>query len=226
MKKKINLIDLNTMIMSVVHDAKNSLLLSSSTLEQIIPQLPIELQNSLDKVQTEISGVNQSLMRMLTLYKMQIDIFSLNRDQYHVYDFLEEISITNNSLFANDKIHIDIECDEYIDWFFDYDLLSNAINTILNNTIRYAKKNIQLKAAIEDSLLVIKIIDDGEGYPENMIKSKENIKTQVDFRMGHSGLGLFFAETIARLHDNNDKNGFTKISNLPAGGGCFTISLP
>jgi K+-sensing histidine kinase KdpD len=226
MKQQINSTDLNTMIMSVVHDSKNSLLLSSSTLECVIPLLPTELQNKLNKVQTEISAVNQSLMRMLTLYKMQTDIFSLNRDQYNVYDFLEEISIINGSLFVSNERHIDIDCDEDINWFIDYDLLSNAINTVLNNTIRYAKKNILLKATIEDNLLVIKIIDDGDGYPDNMIKSKEKIKTQVDFKMSHSGLGLFFAETIAKLHDNKGRNGFTKITNLASGGGCFTLFLP
>jgi signal transduction histidine kinase len=226
LKQEISPSDLNTIIMSVVHDVKNSLLLSSGTLEQLSQEIPSALQAEIDKVQTEIKGVNQSLMRMLTLYKMQTNVFSLNRDQYNVYDFIEELVLTNASIGSSDNLKIEIECDEYLEWFFDIDLLANVINSIINNTIRYAKNLIILKAKINDNMLIIDIEDDGIGYPLTMLEQNENINTQIDFHVGNSGLGLFFAQKIAHLHNNKNKNGYTAISNLASGGGCFTICLP
>jgi len=226
LKEEISPSDLNAIIMSVVHDVKNSLLLSSGTLEQLSLEIPSDLQAEIDKVQTEIKGVNQSLMRMLTLYKMQTNVFSLNRDQYNVYDFIEELVLTNSSINSTDNLKINIECDEYLEWFFDIDLLANVINSIINNTIRYAKEQVILRARISDKMLIIDIEDDGAGYPQAMLEQNQSINTQIDFNVGNSGLGLFFAQKIAHLHNNKDKQGYTAISNLESGGGCFTICLP
>ncbi|MFK5892508.1 MAG: HAMP domain-containing sensor histidine kinase [Pseudomonadota bacterium] len=225
-EEQISPSDLNAIIMSVVHDVKNSLLLSTGTLEQINLKVPRELQAEIATVQDEIKGINQSLMRMLTLYKMQTNVFSLHRDQYNVYDFLEELVLTNASLNSKKSLTFEIECDEYLDWFFDLELISNVINSIINNTIRYAKSIVILHASIKDDMLQIKINDDGVGYPQTMLEQKEQINTQINFAIGNSGLGLFFAEKIAQLHTNLDKQGYTQINNRASGGGCFTICLP
>jgi len=165
-------------------------------------------------------------MRMLTLYKMQTNVFSLNRDQYNVYDFIEELVLTNSSLNSADNLQIKIECDEYLEWFFDIDLLANVINSIINNTIRYAKTSVILQAEIKNEFFEIKILDDGIGYPQSMLEQNESISTQIDFKVGNSGLGLFFAQRIAYLHTNRDKHGYIQINNQTSGGGCFTICLP
>ena len=226
LEEQISPSDLNAIIMSVVHDVKNSLLLSSGTLEQISLTISPELQSEIDKVKHEIVGVNQSLMRMLTLYKMQTNVFSLNRDQYNVYDLLEELVLTNTSVNSTNSLNFEIDCDEYLDWFFDMDLIANVINSIINNTLRYAKKSVTLQAFIKDNALIINILDDGMGYPQVMLEQKNEINTQIDFSIGNSGLGLFFAEKIAHLHTNGENKGYTHISNLPTGGGCFTICIP
>ena len=226
LEEQISPSDLNAIIMSVVHDVKNSLLISTGTLEQISLTIPDELNSEIEKVKHEILGVNQSLMRMLTLYKMQTNVFSLNRDQYNIYDFLEELVLTNHSKNSNTSLKFEIDCDEYLDWFFDMELIANVINSIINNTLRYAKKVVILQALIKDKALIINIIDDGMGYPQAMLEENKEINTQIDFRIGNSGLGLFFAEKIAHLHTNGENKGYTHISNRPTGGGCFTICIP
>ncbi len=225
--QNINEEDFTAILMSVVHDVKNSLLLSSSTLEAVEPELPEHLRSAIHQVAYEIESVNHSLMRMLTLYKMRTDLFAINRDQYNVYDFLEELSLENQHVAANRNLSIDIDCDEYLDWYFDQELIKNVINSVLNNTLRYATKKILLKAQVSDqNMLRIAVIDDGPGYPDFMLQTKEKINTQIDFTIGNTGLGLFFSEKIAQLHQQADRHGFTEIHNLESGGGCFCIYLP
>ena len=67
MKSIISPNDLNTIIMSVVHDVKNSLLVSSSTLENLNSNATQEQQLQINNIQNEIKGMNHSLMRMLSL---------------------------------------------------------------------------------------------------------------------------------------------------------------
>ncbi len=222
--------DLNTIIMSVVHDVKNSLLSSSATLEKIALEVSTTQQLEIDSVQNEIKSVNQSLIRLLTLYKMQTDVFSLRRDQYNIYDMLEELVLANSSNLSSKHLTIELQCDDSLEWFYDIDLINNIINSTINNSLRYAKTKIVLKATIENDMLAIGVEDDGVGYPQKIIDEyaakNQKITTDVNFRIGNSGLGLFFAATIAKLHEFKNKHGYTRIHNIKTGGSCFTIYLP
>lgn len=217
--------DLTTIIMSVVHEVKNSLLLSSSTLEALSADLPKEVNQQLASIQHEINSANQSLIRMLTLYKMRTDLFSLNRDQHNVYDFLEDIALSNTSLLQSKNITIKIYCDEYLEWFFDRELISSVVNTIINNCIHAAKNTITIYAEVAGRMLDLRIEDNGDGYPSTMLDDLPN-STKINFSTGRSGLGLYFSEKIANLHHNGDQHGFTRITNLKTGGGCFNLFLP
>ncbi|MBF0265479.1 MAG: HAMP domain-containing histidine kinase [Gammaproteobacteria bacterium] len=217
--------DLHTIMMAVIHDTKNALFQAQGMLDQ----LQIKLSEPFEEVtlaQHELTTVNQSIMRLLTLYKMQTDKFSLHRDQYHVDDFLQELVLGNNSIHSAKNIAVLIECDEYLEWFFDADLLANVINSILNNTLRYTKSKIILRAEEVDQQLQISIIDDGHGFPKQMLENSHDLKTNINFKLSNSGLGLYFAEKIANMHNNNAHKGYTEISNRAEGGGCFMINLP
>lgn len=225
--KTISQQDFEDIMMSVIHEVKNSLLISSSTLEAIAPELPDSVQDNINKIESELECVNESLMRLLTLYKMRTDHFSLNKEQHNLYDFIEEIMLTNQAACARYHVHLEIDCDEYLEGYFDYFLITNTINTVINNTMRYAKKIIVLEAReTDDNMLQINIIDDGPGYPDFMLKTQEAIRTGIDFEAGKTGLGLYFCEKIANLHCRGTTCGYTKISNLEQGGGCFSLYLP
>jgi len=225
-ESQISQADFNAIIMSVIHDVKNSLVMSLNTLDKLEPDIPESKKNEISDIQYELMRTNQSLVRLLSLYKMQNKAFSLSRDQYNVYDFLEELILTSKSVQSNTNINFTIDCDEYLDWYFDLELITNVINSIINNTLRYAKESIILSAEIKDGFLLIIIEDDGAGYPEEIIKQAKSIKDGIDYNMSSTGLGLFFSEKIAAMHKQGDKIGYTSIENNSSGGARFCIALP
>lgn len=225
-KAEISQEELNIIIMFVIHETKNALFQSQEILAQLQDRTAEDIPE-IDLVQREIQGMNQSLMRLLSLYKMNTNTFSLYREQNNIYEFFEELVITNTSIQANNDVNIEIDCDEYLEWYFDLELVNNVINSIINNTIRYAKSQIVLSAEIEDKILKIHIMDDGSGFPEQMLSRMAQLKTKIDFNLQNSGLGLYFAEKIANLHNQDGIHGYTTIENNPdGGGGCFTLCLP
>lgn len=218
--------DFNAIIMSVIHDVKNSLVMSLNSLEQIEPDIPEHKKRDVANIQYEITRTNQSLIRLLSLYKMQNHAFSLSRDQYNVYDFLEELILTTKSTQSNSDIQFNIDCEEYLDWYFDMELITNVLNSILNNTFRYAKQQITLSAEVKDGFLEIAIEDDGPGYPDDIIRQAKSIKDGIDYNMSSTGLGLFFSDKIAAMHKQGNKIGYTSIENHSSGGARFCIALP
>jgi len=223
---QISQADFNAIIMSVIHDVKNSLVMSLDTLERLEPDMPESKKGDISNIQYELIRTNQSLVRLLSLYKMQNQAFSLSRDQYNVYDLLEELTLSNKFIQSNTSISFSIECDEYLEWYFDMTLISNVINSIINNTFRYAKEKITLSAEVIDGFLHIIIEDDGNGYPEDILKQGKSIKDGIDYKLSSTGLGLFFSEKIAAMHKQGNKIGYTEIKNNSSGGARFCIALP
>ncbi|NOQ79859.1 MAG: sensor histidine kinase [Gammaproteobacteria bacterium] len=220
----------NAVLMSFIHDIKNSLLISLSSLETLYYSLETfkpELKDNVYRIQYELQRINNSLVQLLSLYKMETHLFSIQADQYNLYDFLEEIIINNSLINEKNDFSINMECDETIEWFFDKDLIAAIINSTINNSTRYAKSKIKLSAKIIDDYLQICIEDDGKGFPEKMFVHPDSLETAIDMQSGSTGLGLYFAEKIANIHHNGDKRGFTVIDNKSQlGGGQFKLLLP
>lgn len=221
---------LNTVLMSFIHDIKNSLLVSLNSLETLYQRLETlepALKENVSLIQYELQRINNSLVQLLSLYKMETHLFSIQADQYNLYDFLEEIIINNTLNNDQNGISIDMDCDASLEWYFDKDLIAAIINSTLNNSTHYARSQIKLSAKIKDDYLQISIEDDGEGFSEKMFVHPDSLETAINMHSGSTGLGLYFAEQIAKIHHNGDKQGFTVIDNeSPLGGGQFKLFLP
>ena len=230
MKKAEKQIDFSAFLASMAHDMKNSLGIVLNSLDDVVNNSlnkQCNCQQHLLQINYEAMRVNHNLMQLLTLYKMDNDQFGFNISHYNVYDILEENILQNKSLLDYKGIEALAECDDDLTWFFDRDLISGVINNVLNNSFRYAKDKLKIKSEEKDGWLILSIEDNGQGYPENLIQKGAGASTGVNFKTGSTGLGLYFASLVAKMHKNKGREGFVTLSNGGEyGGGCFTINLP
>ena len=228
--KSIQAEQLNAVLMSFIHDIKNSLLVSLGGLDELyttMGSLSAEQKDAFNQIQHQLRRINHDLVQLLSLYKMETQLFSLHADQYNCYDFLDELLINNTPLNKNADFSFKLDCEEDIEWFFVRDLIGTIINSTINNSIRYTHSKITLSARVNDGFLEICIEDDGEGFPDKMFLHRDTLETALDMKSGSTGLGLYFAEQIASIHRNGDKEGFISIdNNSHMGGGRFTLFLP
>ena len=230
-KPKENQEFFNMVLASTVHDMKNSLgMLGESLnliLSQISPsQLTAETKDYHTVVQYESSRVNNSLMQLLALYKLENNQLPFNPNYVYLADFLEEQKIKQLPLLEAKNIQCTIEVDESIEAFFDECLIGTLLENIIGNAIRYTKKDIVISGEQGDQLKII-VNDDGQGYPESMIEMQGNYMLGIDQSTGSTGLGLFFAHKIAEMHRHKDTIGKIELSNGgKLGGGQFCLTLP
>jgi signal transduction histidine kinase len=212
---------------SSVHDIKNSL----TALRALIGQLENIYQDpkptEFRQLEFESNRMNNSLMQLLTLYKIDLSQFSLAIDEHSAADILEDVVAQQSTLLSLSNIQLITECHGELFCYCDNALISNALCTLVNNAQRYCLSKILLSVDQEDDYIVFCIEDDGKGYPENLISSDYKQLPQTDLATGNTGLGLFFAETIAQLHIKADKCGFiTTDNNSQLGGARFKLYLP
>lgn len=225
--------DFSDILASTLHDTKNSLGLLFNNLEDIIAdcreqKCPSHVE--FYKLQYEIKRLNHSLIRLLSLYKAEKSQLSINIDLHSIRDILEDEAMQHATLLSARGIKIETDCDPALFWALDRNLVVGVLDNIINNSFRYTKEKVKLSAFIENGYLVIRIDDDGTGYPPSMLFNEHNnpeFKKGIDFQTGSTGLGIYFSVMVSAMHKNNEKSGFISIANGGIlNGGVFSIYLP
>jgi len=213
-------VDFSAILASSIHDMKNSLGIICDLISQL-KKTNTENKNII-QLEFEANRMNNSLVQLLSLYKIETEKFSLEIDQHSVKDMLHDVRAHQASLFSLTPIELEIECDDALLCYCDFNLVCNAINSVLNNAHRYSQKKIILSAGKHEDYIYFRIEDDGAGFPDKLISS-----SQLDFKTSNTGLGLYFVSTIANLHINGTKSGYMTTSNdSRLGGASFTLYLP
>jgi len=225
-----NGLDFSSYLASLAHDMKNSLGMLLNTADEILDGCTPDSCPSyglLSRLQYESKRASNNLIQLLTLYKIDKSQLTLNIDYQSVYDFIEETVQYNKPLLDSKGIRIEVSCREDLSWFFDRELISGVINNVLNNTFRYTKDAIRISAGESEGFLFVRIEDNGRGYPEYLTNTMPNAPLKTSFSTGGTGLGLYFASLVVKMHRNKEREGYILINNNGIdGGGCFTIFLP
>lgn len=232
MKNDIEKLEFSTILASSIHDMKNSLAMLLGSLADISSVCQGEhCSQKISKIRHEGQRVNRDLIQLLTLYKIDKKRYYLNIEEVEVYDFLEDIREEYAYLLADHGVEITLDCDDGICGFFDKELVYGVLSSIVNNAYQYAKNKILIKVKHDNDYLILSIMDNGAGYPKQMLHDPVAKTTPSHFDTGSTGLGLYFAAQVASLHRNKKRQGYIQVSNNEAkgcglSGGCFSIFLP
>ncbi len=212
-----------------IHDVKNSLAMFLDRVEMI--QTDDEIAGKkYAGFKYEIKRINNNLIRLLALYKVGAENFVLQDDLYYIDDFLTDIGAEYTAVLQDRNIELIIDCQDDLACQMDAGLVYGVLDNAINNAVRYTRSKIVLKAFEEDGFLVISVQDDGNGYPEQMLE--ESLQqgeggTGVDFSNSTTGLGNYFSQIVAELHQSDGKTGFIRMTNQgDLKGSCFSIYLP
>ncbi len=93
--------------------------------------------------------------------------------------------------------------------FVDVSILYRILENLLNNALRYAKETIELSFEMRseanadsdsgESLFVVTLADDGEGFPEAIQKSRNRLLPATE-ENGHCGMGLTISRLLCQKH--------------------------
>ena len=219
-------ISFSAILASTIHDVKNSLGIVLSSLDELVRSVGDSLPPAqMGKLLCESQQVTNNLVQLLALYKMENQGLVLNIDDYFIYDFLEEILISEQALLKTRNIELGFKCAEDLTWYIDRDLITGVLKNALNNALRYAYSKVLITAEEVNHSLVLSVNDDGNGFSDTIMANYQ--RHGVNFSSGNTGLGIYFSSRVAELHKNRDKQGVIEIGNGHVlGGACFSIILP
>lgn len=223
-------LDFSLLFGSAVHDVKNSVSLlvnSLSLFTEIRPPVTASESELVALLNFEALKINNDLVQLLSLYRLQNDNLFVASAEVFVEDFIEEEVLNTQALFQAQGIEVQIQCEPDLCWFFDAMLMKSVLHNVLLNVLRYGKAGVRLTAELIDNQLVLAVHDDGPGYPAQMLQRPGEISSQIDCTSSSTGLGLHFCAQVAQLHCNEGISGYIALSNdSDLGGGKFSIVIP
>lgn len=215
---------------SSIHDMKNSLGMVLNSLDGIVDGETGECRCSAGQVaqlQYEAKRINDNLIQLLTIYKVEQEFYRPELTEVVVAEFLDECRLGSKPLLDHQGVALELVCDPDLVWYFDTSLMAGVIDNIITNAIRYTSSRIRLSAQLVADDLEIAVDDDGPGFPVSMLGTEHAMDRSVDLVRGRTRLGLFFCAMVAGLHSNGGRTGGIDVVNDGVlGGGRFLIRLP
>jgi len=178
----------------------------------------------LKRIEQETETIDKMLYQLLALSRSTLT----NEHPFETTEFsffMEEI--IDNARFEAHQANIELidNITQQLTVSVQWDSLASAIENILRNAIRYAKKTISFTVYSKNNRLIIDISDDGCGVEDahltNLFTPFYRVSTARDRKSGGTGLGLAIAHEAVTRHQ-----GKIDATNNKDGGLTVTISLP
>ncbi len=221
-------IDFSMLLASAAHDMKNSLGMLLSTLDQMSADLPDpnEKQASyFSLLRGEASRINNDLIYLLSLYRIQHKQLQAHVDEVFVQDFFEEQRSRHDILLQSKNLTLNLTSTGDDVAYFDQELINGVLNNAIVNAAKYTSTYIELWADASLEQTIIEVRDDGPGFPAAMINENSEYQKGVSFTSGSTNLGLYFCNHIAALHTRGALVGKVELLN-GSNGGIFRLILP
>jgi heavy metal sensor kinase len=128
---------------------------------------------------------------------------------------------------SKQRVSLTVSGDDGIAAPLDVDHIRRAVDNLLDNALRFAPagSEVRVEARQEASEVVIDVVDEGPGFPEEFLpraferfRRADDARTRAD---GGSGLGLAIVSAVVREH-----GGAAVAANRHEGGAAVSLRLP
>jgi signal transduction histidine kinase len=192
-----------------IHDVKNRLAILAARAES---------KGDRDTVRDALIAAGD-LSRLLTCYKADAGMLKAEIDAHCPMDVLNELAAEYRPLARSE---IRVECDDGPNvGFYDENLVRMVLAGALQNSLRYARTRITLSVREIDDWIEFKVSDDGEGYPEGLLR---NSTVRKSISQEGIGIGLYLSNQVAALHESHGLTGSVMLRN--ESGADFTLRIP
>lgn len=208
---------------SVAHDLRTPITVIRGYLDYLEKNIPQEklteemIMDTLDDMQGAVSRLEQYVDCVRNIEK--IESIEIKRERQDTALLLSEMKNTICQLEGNKKVVFEANVPS-LTVNIDKSVAFRILENLLQNALRYAKEQVKVEIFQEESMLVISVKDDGNGFLEKDLKQTTNIFWRKESSDEHFGIGLRICKILCERH-----GGVLLIGNNTDGGACVTAKL-
>lgn len=185
------------------------------------------LLDGLNIIEKESDRLSNMVEDLLDFSKFVSGRIRLEKDEFSIKDTIELISKQLSPRAISHKVEFKLNIEPSITFMIgDENRIKQVLINVLDNAFKFTPKGglISLNAKEEDSVIILKIEDNGVGIPEIDLPHVKEKFYKGKGSESHSGIGLSICEEIVRLHGGSIdilsklNEGTTVIVRLPLKG--------
>ena len=220
----------NKMAYMITHDIRNAICNIPAVVEMIK-----ESRNKNDEILRLVEIIENGAKKSMD----SVDNFlnyanSLSKDivyhmeKFNFSDLTSKVVSTNKIIAINKQQQLEFEIEEGIDYIGDFSRISEMMDNLINNAIKYTPKGKKIHVSLikKGEKLVFSVKDEGLGMNEedkkNAFKRFSKLSATPTGNESSTGLGLWIVKEIVRKHKGEvfvESEGKNK-------GTTFTVELP
>lgn len=175
------------------------------------------------KIKSSSENLIRTVKNISAMAKLSVGLVSPHREKNSIEKLIFSCVDNVDKWLKQQNIKVDIQKNIPL-INFDFSLMEILLYNLLFNAIEFSPPNttIEVEAKIVGNSLILSVMDEGPGIPENMLKSVFEKFYQIPGRHSSGmGLGLAIAKTIADIH-----KGQLIVENRKERGAKFSLYLP
>lgn len=190
---------------SVAHDLRNPISIIEGYTEYL--QMNLQTGHLTAKRIAEIAGHIDHAAKRLEQYTEsvreinQLEDIEIDRKQISVEKLLEDIKVDLSFMAAGKGIRLNYIGEAWEGFVrIDVAILYRVLENILNNALRYANETVDLSFEAENHHFIISVMDDGAGFPDEILNRQNRLFMPAAGEDGHLGVGLTISRMLCRKH--------------------------
>lgn len=210
---------------SVAHDIRTPITVLKGYLdylEKMIPQDKLTEDMLLDTVSAMQGAVNRLKQYVDCVRDVEkIENIEIEKRPENVRRLLDEMRSNVKQLETNKEILISSNIMTMDEVRLDKSVFFRIFENLLQNALRYAKKQVHISILQNKNFLILTVEDDGNGFAEKDLEKAATVFYSSDKEGQHFGIGLSICRILCEKH-----GGLLSISNNKnKSGACVTAKL-
>ncbi|MGL5614938.1 MAG: sensor histidine kinase [Sarcina sp.] len=196
-------------IATISHELKSPITIVSGQLEGMIYNIgPFKERDKYLKKSYEVMGEMRGLVEeILALNKYESEAFKVSMEKFDLSLLVKKSVEDQKYHLGNRKLDIESTIEDNIKTYGDIKLIKRVIDNIINNAIKYAKEDTEIKVILKrEDKIKLSIENIGENINEEELKNIFNpfyrLEKSRNRKTGGSGLGLYIVKSILDKHPN------------------------
>ncbi|MFI3251046.1 MAG: HAMP domain-containing sensor histidine kinase [Eubacteriales bacterium] len=201
------------------HELKTPLSAISGYAQNIQNGCYEDTQVPLSIIEEESLRIRDILDDLIFLSKMDSYIEEFSMNSCDVVAILTDSIEKVESIAILKEVDIEYTPPKAIPILCDQDKLMRAFINLLSNALKHTKTMVEIEVICENDAVLVRISDDGEGFPPN--KLEKLFLTTTGETVDGNGIGLLIVYEIIKKH-----GGAISVQNREVGGAEVALKLP
>ena len=176
------------------HDLRNPISVLKGTVKLL--RQGVQDDQAINRLEGYTLRIEQYVEAMSSVQKLeQLSVHPQKIDLSVLQNELQETT----RLLANTK-KIALSCPSAGEVILDHGIFLTVAENLIGNAARFAKSKLSIEVVLEKDYLLLKISDDGPGYPPTLIQNGPRPFETASSNSSHFGMGLYSSQLLCEKH--------------------------